>query len=181
MDKLLWIDMEMTGLDVRENVIIELAAIVTDLQMKALEEYHEVVYQPPEELAKMDAWNQNTHGGSGLLAKIPHGKPLYDVESEVLALIGRHFDDEVRPVLTGNSIQQDRKFIEAYMFRLEQRLHYRMIDVSSFKQIFNHIYGVRFSKTGSHRALDDIHESIRELQCYLGHIRVGERVEEHQR
>ena len=178
MDKMLWIDMEMTGLDVGESVIIELAAIVTNLEMVSLEEYHAVVCQPPDKLAMMDDWNRNTHGGSGLLARIPHGKPLAEVESDVLALIGRHFSREDRPVLAGNSIQQDRKFIEAYMHRLDQRLHYRMIDVSSFKQIFNHIYGVRFPKTGSHRALDDIYESIRELKHYLEHVKVGEGVEE---
>jgi len=178
MNKFFWIDLEMTGLDVSENVIIELAAVVTDLGFETLETYHAVVYQPEHELNKMDAWNRNTHGNSGLLGKIPHGKPLAEVEAEVIALIKRHFSGDERPVLSGNSIQQDRKFIEAYMPMLERELHYRMIDVSSFKQVYANLFGVRFLKQGTHRALDDIGESIRELKHYLGFVHVPETARE---
>lgn len=178
MNKFFWIDLEMTGLDVRENVIIELAAVVTDLDLEILETYHAVVFQPEEELAKMDDWNRTTHGNSGLLAKIPSGKPLALVEQEVLDLVARHFTPEMRPVLSGNSIQQDRKFIEVYMPRLEAVLHYRMVDVSTLKQIYANLFGVRFLKQGSHRALDDIGESIRELKHYLGFIQVPETARE---
>ena len=170
MEKIFWADLEMTGLDPKDSVIIEFAGIVTDLRLKQLDHYEAVVFQPQEELDKMDEWNQNTHGGSGLLARIPKGKQLEQVEDEVLVLLNRHFEPGTS-ILAGNSIYQDRRFIDEYMPRLSAFLHYRMLDVSSFKQVFKFMYGVTFEKGNSHRAMDDITESIGELAHYLEHVK----------
>lgn len=171
----LWVDMEMSGLDVGSCRILELAAIVTDGAFQPLESYHAVVYQPSEVLEAMDEWCKENHGKSGLTAAVATGKPETQVEQEMLALISRHFPEKERPILSGNSIGQDRKFIDAYMPLLSGRLHYRMLDVSSLKIVFNDRYGIRYEKKGSHRALDDIHESIAELQHYLGFVQAPAR------
>lgn len=171
--KFLWVDLEMTGLDETRDVIIEFAAIVTDIDLKSLEEYHAIVFQPPEKLAQMDEWCTKTHGESGLTAQIPNGKPLAKVEEEICELLSRHFTQkgkEHRPILAGNSISQDRKFIDRYMKDFSSRLHYRMVDVSSYKEIFKHRWGLEFKKENKHRAIDDIKESIRELDFYLGYV-----------
>jgi oligoribonuclease len=166
----LWIDMEMSGLEVADNRILEVAAIVTDQDLKPLETYEAVVFQEPEVLARMDAWCQENHGKSGLTAAVAHGKPEAQVEKELLALVDRHFKSSDRPILCGNSIGQDRKFIDAYWKELSKKLHYRMLDVTSFKIIFGTRFKVEFPKKGSHRAIDDIHESIAELGHYLSFV-----------
>lgn len=168
----LWLDMEMSGLDHRQCRILEVAAVVTDGSFTQRESYHAVVFQPSEVLAAMDAWCTEQHGKSGLTAAVPQGVPEVEVEKQLLALIERHWPAEERPVLAGNSIGQDRKFIDAYMPALSARLHYRMLDVSSFKVVFNDRYGVRYEKRGTHRALDDIGESIAELSLYLSHVHI---------
>ena len=166
----LWLDMEMSGLDVGKCRILEVAAIVTDRDFQPLEDFHTVVFQPPEVLAAMDAWCTENHGKSGLTAAVASGMPEKDAEKRLLELISRHFAANERPVLCGNSIGQDRKFIDAWMPELAKRLHYRMLDVTSFKLVFNERYNVRYEKKGAHRALDDIHESIAELKTYLAHV-----------
>jgi oligoribonuclease len=163
--------MEMSGLDVSKCRILEVAAIVTDFNFTAKESYHAVVYQPPEVLAAMDAWCVENHGKSGLTAAVAKGAPEAQVEQQLLQLVDRHWGPNERPILAGNSIGQDRKFIDAYMPSLSQRLHYRMLDVSSFKIVFNDRFGIRYEKRGTHRALDDIMESIAELTLYLSHVR----------
>lgn len=170
--KLLWLDMEMTGLDVEKEVPIEVAAIVTDWKFSVLAEYHAVVKQPEKYLAAMDDWNKKHHGASGLLALIPGGKEPGDVDRELAGLIGEHFGSE-RAILAGNSISQDRLFIRKYMPLTEKALHYRMLDVTSFKVVFNGLYDLKFKKNDVHRAVDDIRESIEELKFYLSHIRAG--------
>src|SRR3712207_4866554 len=105
MEKLLWIDMEMSGLDVNKEVIIEAAAIVTDYQLKELDTYHAVVKQPQKYIDSMDAWNKQTHGASGLTALIPTGREPEAVEADLLKLMNRHFAEAA--VLAGNSIGQD--------------------------------------------------------------------------
>jgi oligoribonuclease len=167
----LWIDMEMSGLDVNKCRILEVAAIVTDNTFTPKESYHAVVFQPPEVLAAMDAWCTENHGKSGLTAAVAKGAPEGEVERQLLQLIDRHFAANERPVLAGNSIGQDRKFIDAYMPALSQRLHYRMLDVSSFKIVFNDLYGIQYEKRGTHRALDDILESMAELTHYLAYVK----------
>ena len=171
MKKIFWVDLEMTGLDPYEAVIIEFAGIVTDLELREIADYQAVVFQPPEELNKMNEWNVTTHGASGLLDLIPNGKPLAQVEQEIISFIANQFGDE-KPVIAGNSIHQDRKFIDRYMKDLADHLHYRMIDVSAFKQVFKHLYGVDVVKKNPHRALDDIKSSISELKEYLGYINI---------
>lgn len=167
----LWIDMEMSGLDVATCRILEVAAIITDGNFQPLAEYHAVVHQAPEVLEAMDAWCKETHGKSGLTAKVASGKPEGEVEKELIALIDQHFGPTDRPILCGNSIGQDRKFIDAYMPALSKRLHYRMLDVTSLKIVFQQRFRIEFAKKDTHRALDDIKESIAELNHYLSFVK----------
>lgn len=169
----LWIDMEMSGLDVNSCRILEVAAIVTDLEFRVLETYEAIVYQPKEVLDAMDEWCKENHGKSGLTAAVAKGKPEAQVEKELLELVSRHFKESERPILCGNSIGQDRKFIDAYWQAFSKRLHYRMLDVTSFKIIFGNRWKIEYQKQGSHRALDDIKESIAELQHYLSFVQSG--------
>ena len=168
MEKLLWIDMEMTGLDVEKEVVIEVAAIVTDIELKELETYHAIVRQPPEYLERMDEWNTQHHGASGLTAAVPNGVDPAQVENDLIALAGRHWAENA--VLAGNSIGQDRLFINKYFKRFAAKLHYRMLDVTSWKVILNARYGIKHDKKNSHRAVDDIRESIAEMKFYLTHV-----------
>jgi oligoribonuclease len=170
-NKFLWLDMEMTGLDVSKERIIEVAAIVTDNEFHPLEEYESVVYQPPIFIENMDQWNTEHHTRSGLVAKIPDAPRQDDVEGQLCELVRRHFPKEPA-ILCGNSIGQDRKFIDLYMPKFSQLLHYRMLDVTSWKIIMENKYGMKVEKKDSHRALDDIQESIGELKEYLKHIHV---------
>lgn len=167
MKKLFWLDMEMTGLDVQKEVIIEVAAIVTDLNFKELETFETVVKQPQKYLDSMDTWNTEHHKKSGLTAKVPNGMDPDQVEAKLVDMIKKHFPDpKDKPVLAGNSIMQDRLFIDKYMPDLAGRLHYRMVDVSSWKVIINNKFNYIYQKSNKHRALEDIRESIQELRHY---------------
>lgn len=172
MKSLLWVDLEMTGLDDLNDHILEVAAIVTDLNFKPLEEYSQVVFQPASVLEGMNDWCKKHHGESGLTAAVPQGRPLDQVQKDLCAMVGRHFPSNERVVLCGNSIGNDRRFIDRYLREFAKLLHYRMIDVSSYKEIFREKYGVKFEKQNAHRAVGDIHESIRELEHYLGFVKV---------
>lgn len=165
-----WVDMEMSGLDPQKCRILEVAAVVTDANFNPIEEYRAVVYQPKEVLDAMDAWCTENHAKSGLTAAVATGKPELKVEEELLALLQKHFKSDERPILCGNSIGQDRKFIDQYWKKLSDRLHYRMLDVTSFKIVFKERYKIEFEKKGSHRAIDDILESIAELKHYLSFV-----------
>src|SRR5437868_2869475 len=155
MNKLFWIDMEMTGLDIQKEVIIEVAAVITDMQFKELDTLETVVKQPQKFLDNMDAWNTDHHKKSGLTAKVPFGMEQDQVEAKLVDLVKKHFPDpKDRPVLAGNSIMQDRLFIDKYMPDLASRLHYRMLDVSSWKIIFNHKFNYVYQKSNKHRALE---------------------------
>jgi oligoribonuclease len=170
MERMLWIDMEMTGLDVEKEVIIEVAAIVTDLKLEKIDTYHSVVKQPQEYLDRMDDWNRTHHGKSGLTDLVPSGKEPQIVEADLLNLVEKNFRGD-RAVLAGNSIYQDRMFINKYFPKLNEKLHYRMLDVTSFKLIFNYLYQISYTKKASqHRAIADIEESISELKKYLSYI-----------
>lgn len=173
-EKLFWIDLEMTGLDVNKEVIIECAAIITDYEFNVLDTYEAVVNQPNTYLAKMDDWNKEHHSKSGLLAKIPFGKMPDQVEEDLINLLKKHWPNiekrEDRPIIAGNSIGQDRLFLDKYFHRFSSQLHYRMLDVSSWKIIFNHKFGIRHDKENAHRALDDIKESIEEMKYYLRYV-----------
>lgn len=171
-EKLFWIDLEMTGLDINKEVIIECAALITDLNWKVLEEYEAVVKQPQHYLDQMDAWNRKHHRESGLLQKIPGGVAIEDVESQLFSMVKRHFPKpEERPILAGNSVNHDRSFIDKYMPGFGSILHYRMLDVSSWKIIFAEKFGVRYEKKNAHRALDDIKESLEEIKFYTNHLK----------
>ncbi|MNL12371.1 Oligoribonuclease [compost metagenome] len=172
MNKLLWIDMEMTGLDVNKEVIIEVAAIVTDLNFAEIETFETVVKQPQKYLTAMDAWNTEHHAKSGLTAKVPTGMEPDQVEAKLVDMVKKHFPNpKDKPILAGNSIMQDRLFIDKYMPEFASRLHYRMVDVSSWKVIFNNKYNFVYKKANNHRALDDIRESIQELRAYTDKLK----------
>ena len=172
---LLWLDLEMTGLDPETCKIIEVAAIATDLHFKILGDFHAVVFQPEEVMGAMDEWCTKTHGESGLTESVKSGRPLEDVEADLLAFSRTYFPNQ-QIVLAGNSIWQDRRFIDRYMKLFSNALHYRMIDVSSFKEIYKSLYQIRFRKKDTHRAMSDIEESIAELKHYLSFIRLPEAV-----
>lgn len=162
----------MTGLDVEKEVIIEVAAIVTDLNFKELDTFETVVKQPQKYLDAMDAWNTEHHKKSGLTAKVPFGMDPDQVEAKLVDMVKKHFPDpKDRPVLAGNSIMQDRLFIDKYMKDLSPRLHYRMVDVSSWKVIINNKFNYVYQKANKHRALDDIRESIQELRAYCDKLK----------
>lgn len=160
--------MEMTGLDVEKEVPIEIAAIVTDFEFKEYETFHAVIRQPQAYLDRMDDWNKKHHKESGLTALVPNGLDPEAVQDDLILLVERHFKEGA--IIAGNSIYQDRIFIDRHMPRLADRLHYRMVDVSSYKVIMSKKYGKTYSKKNAHRAVDDIRESISELKYYLGFL-----------
>lgn len=172
--KLLWVDLEMTGLDSKNDVILEVAAEITDFDFKTLESYETCVRQKRELVtSRMQAniWWQDFPGNRDeFLKSIEAGKPLQHVENELVAIVSKHFGDEPA-VLGGNSIYNDRMFIRQWMPALDLKLHYRMLDVSAWKVLMQGKYGVIYEKTNSHRAFDDIQASIAELQYYLDWFR----------
>lgn len=170
--QLIWLDMEMTGLDPEEHKILEIATVITDKDLNIIHEGPElIIHQNETELSKMDAWNQSHHGKSGLTERV-RSSELSTKEAEALTL--EFIRPLIRPntgILSGNSIWQDRRFIHKHMPALDQYLHYRMLDVSSIKILTQLWYEKPpFPKTEAHRALDDIKESIEELRFYRRHI-----------
>ncbi|AMO89654.1 exonuclease family protein [Corynebacterium simulans] len=171
-DRLVWIDLEMTGLDPKRHVIVEVAAIITDGNLNVIGEGIDLVVHATEaELTEMDDFVTNMHANSGLDKEIRESTTtLREAEDAVLALIAEHCDPEHPAPLAGNSIATDRTFIRAYMPRLDEALHYRMIDVSTIKELsrrwFPRAYYNQPDKGMAHRALQDIIESIRELDYY---------------
>jgi oligoribonuclease len=168
--KLLWVDLEMTGLDPLQDVILEVAAEVTDFSFSTLASYEARIKQDKdvvvERIQKNIWWRDYPANRNDFIDKLEEGKSLPEAESELIRLITQHFDGELA-VLAGNSIHNDRNFIKAYMPKLDLHLHYRMLDVSSFKLLMQGKYGVVFEKQEVHRAFDDIQASIAELQHYI--------------
>lgn len=164
--KILWVDLEMTGLDPKKDVILEVSAEVTDVNFKTLASYEAIIKQPLEALANMNEWATKQHAASGLTAKIQDGKDPDVVQREVAGFIKSNFGSEPA-ILAGNSIHNDRLFINSWWPEVEALLHYRMLDVSSFKIVMQSKYGVVFEKPEVHRAFEDIQASIAELQFYL--------------
>lgn len=176
-ERILWIDLEMTGLDPIEDRILEVAAIVTDWDFKEIAAYEAVKKVGPSLVKKRmevgrDFWDAYPEVRDALLAQNLTGKNGRAVENELLAFIDEHFSKDLPVLLAGNSIHQDRKFIENEWPRLNARLHYRMLDVSAWKVVFEGKYRKKFAKPETHRALADIRGSIDELKYYLGKVRV---------
>ena len=169
-DNLVWIDLEMTGLEPDEHRIIEIASIVTDKDLTVLAEGPVLaIHQSEAELAKMDEWNVRTHTGSGLVDRV-RASTVTEAEAVARTLeFLRQWVPEKTSPLCGNSIGQDRRFLVRHMPELEAFFHYRSIDVSTVKELVRRWQPAlleQFSKKGSHLALDDIRESIAELQFY---------------
>jgi oligoribonuclease len=170
-DRLVWIDCEMTGLDLRADALIEVAALVTDFELNVLGDGIDVVIKPPDDaLEQMVEFVRTMHTSSGLLDELPHGVPLGEAEQQVLGFVKQHCPDGSRPPLAGNTVATDRSFLARDMPELESFLHYRIVDVSSIKELSRRWYPRAYfgapPKSGNHRALADIQESIEELRYY---------------
>ena len=170
-DPLVWIDCEMTGLDLSRDALVEIACLVTDGDLKILDDGINLVIKPPaESLQTMPELVRQMHTTSGLLAELDAGITLDQAQEQVLAYIKGHIKDSRRVPLCGNSIATDRAFLARDMPELDSFLHYRMIDVSSIKELsrrwFPRAYYNAPAKNGGHRALADIRESIEELRYY---------------
>ena len=168
---LVWIDLEMTGLNPDEDVILEIASIVTDSNLNVIEEGPALImHQPEGKLAAMNDWVQDAHTQSGLINAVRASSiTVEQAEEQTLTFLRRHCQPE-QALLCGNSIWQDRAFLRRYMPRIIDFLYYRMIDVTSVKEIVSRWYPddpqAEFEKKDTHRALDDIRESIAELRHY---------------
>jgi len=166
-----WIDCEMTGLDLRADALIEVAALVTDFDLNVVGEGVDVVVKPPQEaLDQMDDFVRNMHTVSGLLDELDAGMTLAEAEKQVLDYVRAHCPQGSRPPLAGNTVATDRAFLARDMAQLESFLHYRIVDVSSIKELSRRWYPRAYynapAKSGNHRALADIQESIEELRYY---------------
>lgn len=165
-EKLLWMDLEMTGLDPQKDRILEVGIIVSDFNFKELDTYEAVIKQDDDVLANMSSWSKDNHVSNGLIEKLKlNGKDESIVEKEVAELIEKNFNQPA--ILAGNSIHQDRRFIRRWWPKVEEKLHYRMLDVSSYKVLMQGKYGFDFKKPDQHRAVEDIRGSMQELQYYL--------------
>lgn len=173
-NNLIWIDLEMTGLDTQNDVIIEIATIVTDAQLNQLAEGPVLaIHQPDEILAGMDEWNQKQHGKSGLIERVKNSQITeQEAEQQTIDFLHEYVPAKASP-MCGNSICQDRRFLARCMPELEGFFHYRNLDVSTLKELAK-----RWSpditkglvKKGAHLALDDVKESIEELRYYREHL-----------
>lgn len=175
----LWIDLEMTGLEPAQDRILEVGVIVTDWNLKEVATYEAAIKVGPRlverRMRKGPAaifWNSIPETRDALMKQnIEQGRSGRTVENELLALLDEHFDKDAPVILAGNSIHMDRRFIEREWKRLNARLHYRMLDVSAWKVVFEGKFGKKFAKREAHRALDDIRGSIEELAYYLAKLK----------
>ncbi|WP_075205352.1 oligoribonuclease [Leucobacter musarum] len=178
-DQIVWIDCEMTGLDVDADGLCEIAVIVTDFDLKPLDAGFEIVINPGEAaLAHMNDFVRTMHEKSGLLPKIASGATLADAEQQVIDYLKRFVTAGRRPLVAGNTIGMDRRFIAKYLPTLEERLHYRSVDVSTIKELSRRWYPAGYfaapEKRGGHRALADIAESIQELAYFRDAVMVAQ-------
>jgi len=172
MDRILWIDLEMTGLSPTDDLILEVAAIVTDWDLNEIATYQGIVKNKITPLNKQMAlnasfWDVNQNSKLELLKQNQSGKSSLKIQTELLAFIEKHFKSNVPVLLGGNSIHIDRRFIRVKWPKIDAKLHYRMLDVSAWKVVFEGKFHRKFAKPDAHRALDDIRGSIAELQYYL--------------
>lgn len=171
-DRLVWIDLEMTGLDVARHAIVEIGVLVTDAELRTLDDGLDlVVHQTPEALALMDDVVRTMHTKSGLIAEVEASPlSLEEAGSRVLEYLRRHVPEPRTAPLCGNTIGMDRRFLALHLPEVEAHLHYRSIDVSSIKELcrrwYPELYRHRPNKTEAHRALGDIRESVDELRFY---------------
>ncbi|MFC5790592.1 oligoribonuclease [Agromyces tardus] len=170
-DRLVWIDCEMTGLDLEVDELVEIAVVITDYDLNPVDPGLSIVIKPDASaLQSMGDFVRAMHTESGLIEEIPNGVSVAEAEYEVLEYVLKHVPDEQKAPLAGNSIGTDRAFLAKFMPRLDGHLHYRNVDVSSIKELakrwFPRAYFNAPAKDGGHRALADILESIRELQYY---------------
>lgn len=169
--RLVWIDMEMSGLDPKNNTILEIATIITDRKLNILEEGPDlVIHQPDKVLDQMDDWNKKHHLKSGLIQAVKESKmSLRKAEKLTLEFIKKHCPEPKKALLCGNSVHHDRRFMEKYMPAVHAYLHYRHIDVSTVKSLVIFWFAgskKAYQKPNLHRALGDIRESIIELRHY---------------
>jgi oligoribonuclease len=174
-DLLVWMDLEMTGLDPERERIIEAAVLITDEELAIVAEGPNlVIHQPEDILGRMDEWNQTHHGQSGLLDRV-RASTLTEAEAEatILDFVRQHCKARTAP-LAGNSVHQDRRFLRRYMPALDAHLHYRIVDVSTIKELarrwYPEVYERAPAKRECHRALDDIRESLAELAFYRANV-----------
>ena len=170
-DRIVWIDCEMTGLSLEADALIEVAALVTDFELNQLGDGVDVVIKPPAEaLEQMDPFVRTMHTTSGLLEELAGGTTMEDAQQQVLAYIREWVPEPRKAPLGGNTVGTDRNFLARDMAELEAHLHYRIIDVSSIKELSRRWYPRAYfgspKKSGGHRALADIRESIAELRYY---------------
>ena len=170
-ERLVWIDCEMTGLDLVNDALIEVAALVTDFDLNVLGEGIDLIIKPPSEaLDQMIPFVRTMHETSGLLEALDNGITLAEAETQVLAYVQEHCAEGSRPPLAGNTVATDRSVIVRDMPDLDAFLHYRIVDVSSIKELSRRWYPRAYfsapAKRGNHRALADIQESIEELRYY---------------
>ncbi|MEO8862920.1 MAG: oligoribonuclease [Candidatus Saccharimonadales bacterium] len=168
--KLLWVDLEMTGLEPAKDVLLEVGLEITDFDFKTLETYEARIRQDKntviDRMQKNIWWRGYPENRDDFVNNLQQGEQMAKVEQAIIKLVDKHFNDELA-ILAGNSIYNDRLFIKQWMPALDLKLHYRMLDVSSFKIVMQGKYGKVFEKDSNHRAFDDIQASIAEMQDYL--------------
>lgn len=170
--KILWIDLEMTGLDPHQDQILEVATIATDWEFQELGTFEAVVHHSNQVLDNMNDWSKVQHKKSGLTKSVEQATDDSSaVEQKLIAWTRQNFDDESLVLLAGNSVHMDRRFIETHWQEFDQLLHYRMLDVSAWKVVFEAKYKRRYTKPEAHRALEDIRGSIEELRYYLKKVK----------
>jgi oligoribonuclease len=174
-DRLVWIDCEMTGLDISSDALIEIAALVTDSDLNILGDGVDIVIKPPSDaLDQMQDVVRAMHTRSGLLSQLDAGVAVSDAQQMVLAYVKQFVPEPGRAPLAGNTVSTDRTFLAREMPELDAYLHYRIVDVSSIKELarrwYPRVYFASPSKTGNHRALGDIRDSIEELRYYRASV-----------
>ncbi len=174
--RILWLDLEMTGLDAAADLILEVAAVATDWDFNEIGTFEGIVKNEQTGLVERFGvnstfWDAHQQVRDGLQQQNGNGRNIQEIENELLAFVDRHFAPDSPVLLGGNSIHMDRRFVLVNWPRLDARLHYRMLDVSAWKVVFEAKYRKRYPKPEAHRALEDIRGSIKELQYYLSKVK----------